>query len=95
MTHTKTAHCSLIITALVMLAFLFPVQAELSGSWTKKANKAHGKWSILTESGKDYVKLGAKFKTKSALELKIFLFRDAASSLTGKMLSRTVSKSPC
>jgi hypothetical protein len=36
------------------------------------------------ESCKDYVKLGAKFKTKSGLELKIFLSRDAASSLMGK-----------
>lgn len=55
-----------------------------SGSWSKKTYSASGTWKIVKNGDNHYVVLDSKFKTKKAPDLKLFLSKSSASSLTGK-----------
>ena len=53
------------------------------GTWTRKAYKVAGKWSIEEEGVQLVLKLGKKFKTKSGPDLKIFLTPQTVDSVNG------------
>jgi hypothetical protein len=55
-----------------------------TGSWSKKTYSASGTWKIVKNGDDHFVVLDSKFKTKSAPDLKLFLTKSKASSLTGK-----------
>ncbi|MBX2851000.1 MAG: DM13 domain-containing protein [Phycisphaeraceae bacterium] len=55
-----------------------------SGTWSKKTYSASGTWKIVKNGDDHFVVLDSKFKTKSAPDLKLFLTKSKASSLTGK-----------
>ena len=70
---------SLLIALFVLLALtaiMTPAIAQEtlhSGTWTKKTYGIDGEWKIVQEGGKTFVELDAKFSTKKAPDLKIFL----------------------
>lgn len=55
-----------------------------AGTWSKKTYAASGTWKIVKNGDDHFVVLDSKFKTKSAPDLKLFLTKSKASSLTGK-----------
>lgn len=55
-----------------------------SGTWAKKTYSASGTWKIVKNGDDHFVVLDSKFKTSKGPDLKLFLTKTSASSLTGK-----------
>lgn len=55
-----------------------------AGTWSKKTYSASGTWKIVKNGDDHFVVLDSKFKTKKAPDLKLFLTKSSASTLTGK-----------
>lgn len=70
--------------AVLVLGILASAGETVSeGSWTKKSNTISGSWSIEKEGDRHVLKL-IGFKTKKAPDLKLFLSKQSAGSVTGK-----------
>lgn len=92
MKHT-TPLTALALPLILLGLLLMPAQAASaapgdttvhSGTWSKKAYSASGAWKIVKNGDDHYIVLDSRFKTKSAPDLKLFLSKNSASSLTGK-----------
>jgi len=55
-----------------------------SGTWSKQTYSASGTWKIVKNGEDHYVVLDSQFKTSKAPDLKLFLSKKSASSLTSK-----------
>lgn len=62
------------------------------GTWSKKTYSASGTWKIVKNGDDHFVVLDSKFKTKSAPDLKLFLSKSSASSLTGKNATKNAAR---
>lgn len=71
---------------ILVLSILFSVNVigQKGNSWIKKYYSVSGNWSIEKESGKSYLVLHSDFKTSKGPDLKLFLTKKDATSLSKK-----------
>ena len=60
------------------------VSAQKGNTWIKKYYAVSGNWSVETENGKSYLVLHSDFKTSKGPDLKLFLTKKDATSLSKK-----------
>ena len=56
----------------------------MKGDWIKKQYPTKGNWKIVNEAGVNYIELSGDFETKNAPDVKIFISKKDADSLTSK-----------
>ncbi|MEM9469934.1 MAG: DM13 domain-containing protein [Pseudomonadota bacterium] len=74
-----------LIALLTVLIFSMTpnVFAQTTNGWQNQHTKVKGTWSIEQRADGNYVTLSDDFKTRNAPDLKIFLSKNNADSLTG------------
>ena len=65
-------------------AFAEKTAKEKTGQWIKKQYPTKGNWKIVNEAGVNYLELSKDFATKNAPDVKIFISKKDASSITHK-----------
>ena len=72
--------------AILVVSILFSMNAvgQKGNSWINKYYTVSGNWSVEKESGKSYLVLHSDFKTSKGPDLKLFLTKKDATSLSKK-----------
>ncbi|MFK8051701.1 MAG: DM13 domain-containing protein [Woeseiaceae bacterium] len=82
---TKFKSAVLVATAILFGGLLTSGEVhadDLGGTWTKKSQKIRGAWSIVETADGVFLELDEAFKTRNAPDLKLFLSRNDAASVT-------------
>ncbi len=76
----------ILITIIVLFLSLvgYGQETSMSGQWTQKSYDINGSWSIVKTGESFKLILDEKFKTKDAPDLKIFLSKKEAGTVTSK-----------